>query len=1150
MELLAQHLRLAATDLSNHLACHHVTTLDLSVARGERTAPKWEAPDLAVIQELGTRHEAAYLNHLRDQGLSFVNLAEIRDEQRSIAETLSCMERGVDVIAQGTLAHDRWFGRPDVLRKVTTQPSRFGDWSYEVYDCKLTRETKAASLLQLALYSEMLAKAQNAEPEVMHVVPGGANFQPEPYRCDEFAAYYRYVKAQLEDVSDNGKVGLTYPEPCAHCDVCRWFRECDARRRGDDHLSLVAGINKLQRTQLNEWQTETMARLAVLPIPLDRKPRRGSKEAIERVREQARVQVEARTLDKLVHELLDVDENSGLCKLPAPSPRDMFVDLEGDPFAGDSGQEYLFGFVAQDDGGKLHYQKQWCLTPDEEKRAFEWLIDEVMKRWSADPAMHLYHFGGYERTHLRNLTLRYVTREAEIDRMLRAHVFVDLHTIFKQAVRAGVEEYSLKKLEAFHKFERTVPLEQSRAAMRHIEHWLELERGGELRKEDQNVMEGYNEDDCRSTASLRDWLEIQRQNLERTGEIIPRPLIEDGAPSEQVDERQKRVAALVAQLIEGLPASPSERSSEQSARWMLAQLLDWHRREDKVEQWQYFHFAEMDDDSLMEERPTLGGLQLVWRSAKGRTLPVDTYSFPPQETDVHAGDKVCHRDVTIGKVESIDFAKLTVDIKKTGAALDLHPPVIFVDRRGNQSYKVLAESLFALGEWVRDRGFDAPEKFRAVSDLLLRRPPRLTGNQSVAALPGEDALANAWRVVRALDNSVFAIQGPPGAGKTYTAARMICRLVAEGKKVGVTALGHKVIRKVLEEVQAAADELHTTVQCVQKVKGDGPSPDPLPNVEFTTKNEIPLARLQSGRVRVVAGTAWLWARPEYFEQVDVLFIDEAGQMALADVAALAQGAKNLVLVGDPQQLERPLKGSHPEGADESALQYILGKHKTIQKDMGLLLPETWRMHPKICDFTSEMFYERRLGARSHTRSHLLEGHPWLKGAGLWFVPVAHEGNRNSSAEEVEVVARIVDGLLVPGVKWFYGEGNSRPLRLEDILVVAPYNAQVSDLLACLPNAKIGTVDRFQGQEAPVVIYSLTTSSPEDAPRGMEFLFSLNRLNVATSRGQTAVIIVGSPRLFEPECKTPRQMQLANAFCRYLEMATPHTGLWPCSVQRK
>ena len=351
-----------------------------------------------------------------------------------------------------------------------------------------------------------------------------------------------------------------------------------------------------------------------------------------------------------------------------------------------------------------------------------------------------------------------------------------------------------------------------------------------------------------------------------------------------------------------------------------------------------------------------------------------------------------------------------------------------------------------------------------------------------------------------LDHSVLPIQGPPGAGKTYTGARMICDLVRQGKKVGITATSHKVIRNLLDKVIAAEKETGLEdLRCIQKVN-DKPDVDP-PGITLTTDNDEPLSALREG-AHIVAGTVWLWARKEYFESVDVLFVDEAGQMSLANVLAASQTAKNLVLLGDPQQLEQPLKGSHPEGADISALEHLLAGAKTMPTDKGLFLEKTWRLHPGLCAFTSEVFYEGRLHSR----------------------------------EGFEQIAGLLDGLMQPTVKWIDDQGQSRPLAWDDVLIVSPYNALVSDLWKRLPQARVGTVDKFQGQQAPVVIYSMATSSPEDAPRGMEFLYSLNRLNVATSRAQVMVIVVGSPRLLEPECRSPRQMQLANALCRYVEMA--------------
>jgi predicted RecB family nuclease len=1135
MKLTAGLIRLSATDLSNHLACRHLTGLDLQVARGEKRPPEWAAPDLLVIRERGERHEAAYLAYLAEaKKLEVVNLAEIKDEEKLLAETLRLMGLGAEVIAQGALADGRWFGRPDVLRRVAKRDGNW-EWSYEVADTKLARETKAATILQISLYSELLEKAQGCAPEWMWVIPPGKEFAGEGYRVAEYAAYFRYVKDRLARVVESDGGSGTYPEPVLHCDVCRWFRECDARRRGDDHLSLVAGIRQQQRNQLEEWDTGTMAKLAVLPIPLRQRPEHGSREAIQRVREQARVQVKARSEKTPVHEpLLPVAEGAGLCRLPEPSGDDVYVDLEGDPFVGESGLQYLFGFAFKNEVGGLSYEKRWALNREEEKRGFEWLVDEIVRRREANPGMHVYHFGAYEPGALKRLMGMYATREDEIDRLLRAGALVDLHQAFKQSTLAGVEEYSLKKIEAFYGFERKTPLDESRAAMRYVEHGLELERNLEdMPDEIRTAMEGYNCEDCFSTSGLRDWLEKERRKLVDQGIDVPRPPEKSGDPSEKLQNRLDRAAALTERLCAGIPVDPKARSNEQSGQWLLAQLLSWHRREDKRAWQEGYRLAEMSDEDLLDERVGLTRMRFVERVNCGQQVPTDRYFFDPQRSNVRAGKDMYFGDEKFGEVVAIDHIKGVVDIKKTKKTADVHPPTVYMWTSPLPT-DAQAGSLYRTGEWVAANGVDAPGRYRAGRDLLLRRPPRLLDKERLEPLASEKPENTASRIVLALEDSVFAIQGPPGSGKTYTGARMICDLVRRGKKIGVTALSHKVICNLLEAVVEAAEEKDVAgVRCMRR-ENDGEESEGVAVAK--RDNEEALDALRSGKANVVGGTSWLWSPEAAFEAADVLFIDEAGQMALADVLAVSQAAKRLVLLGDPQQLERPLKGSHPDGAEKSALEHLLDGRKTIPADMGFLLPESWRLHPEICKFTSKAFYEDKLKSHAVARARVLEGHEWLKEPGLWFVPVEHEGNRNSCTEEVETVARIVEGLLKPEVKWFYGAGNSRRLTAQDILIVAPYNAQVADLSVRLPQMRVGTVDKFQGQEAPVVIYSMTTSSPEDAPRGMEFLYSLNRLNVATSRAMSNVIVVGSPKLLEPDCRTPRQMQLANALCRYLEIA--------------
>jgi predicted RecB family nuclease len=1142
MKNLSEQIRLTATDVSNHLACRHLTTLDLEVAQGKRAEPEWAAPDLAVYLELGERHEKAYLAHLSAQGLMVENLGHIshKEEERLLAETLALMERGAEVIAQGALSDGEWFGRPDVLRRVAT-PSKRWAWSYEVADTKLARETKATTILQLSLYSELLGKTQGTMPEFLWVVPPGEGLAGEKYRVSEYAAYYRYVRERLRKaVVEAGQ--KTYPEPVEHCNICRWFRECDARRRKDDHLSLVADIRRQQRDQFEAWNAETMAKLAALPIPLQERPKHGSKEAYERTCKQARVQVEGRKEQRLVHEqIFPPMEGMGFCRLPEPSAGDVFMDFEGDPFVGEQGLQYLFGFALRD-AAELVYEKRWALNREEEKKGFEWLVDEIMRRRERDPKMHVYHFGAYEPGTLKRLMGMHATREDEIDRMLRAGVLVDLHQAFKQGVRASVEEYSLKKIEAFYGFERKIPPDVSRAAMRYVERRLELGWGEQvLPDQERNVMEGYNAEDCFSTAMLRDWLEGERTQLVDSGTDVPRFSNRDEKASENVEEQQIRVAELVEQLTNDIPKNPKERTKEQQARWLLAQLLDWHRRDAKPRAWRYFDLRGMDDADLLEERDAVSGL--VWMGTVTSTggVTADRYSFPNQETKIRPDDKkeVHHKDRRIGKVVAMDPIARSIDIEKSGEAEDFHPTSIFL-KEPYRNPKEQQGSLYRLGCWVRDHGIAAAGPWQAARSFLLRKPPELLDSESLSVRDTEEFSDELTRIVTALSSSILAVQGPPGSGKTTSAARTIEALVTNRKmKIGVTALSHAVIRYLLKTIGI---EGSGRVRCMHKSdkRYDGSSE----RIEVTTTNRPALTGLRQGSVDVLGGTAFLWSREEFANSVDVLFVDEASQVSLADVMAISQAAKSLVLIGDPQQLARPGEASHPPGAELSGLEHILtdselGQLKTMPPILGLLIDETKRLHPSICNFISETFYEGRLHARAFTKSQVLEDHPWLTGAGLWFVPVEHEGNRNSCAEEVEVVARIVQGLLKPKVKWVRSAGNVRQLREEDILIVAPYNAQVADLSTRLPRMQkqIGTVDKFQGQQGAVVIYSLTTSSPEEAPHGMEFLYSLNRLNVATSRAMSAVIVVGSPRLFEPECRTPRQMELANALCRYREIAT-------------
>ncbi len=1008
MKRVGSGLRLSPTDLSAFLGCRHRTGLDLSVVRGVLDKPRYIDPMLKVLQEKGEQHETRYVESLRAEGLAVVDLRAAR----TVTETKDALLAGPDVIVQATLEDETWGGIADILRRVDV-PCALGDWSYEVYDTKLARETRGGTILQLSVYTELLGALQGRVPESFHVITPDPKTPKHSYRFAEFGAYYRLMKRRLLETIERGPEEIRnqyYPDPVEQCDVCRWSDRCDQRRRADDHLSFIAGIGRTHRSELEGRDLTTLAAVAGMPLPVDFVPSRGSVETYAKLREQARVQVEQRTKQRPVYETLPVEEGRGLTRLPEPSPGDVFLDLEGAQFAREGGREFLFGVLADE------YTPLWATDDEAERQAFERVIDQIMSAWEADPGMHVYHFANYEVTACKRLMGRYATRADELDRLLRSGRFVDLHTVTRQAVRAGVESYTLKQFEQFHGFARSVELRVAGASLAIANVALESNAPDVLTDEIRASIAGYNEDDCRSTQSLRDWLETVRASMVERGVTVPRPGEKDDDAPEALSERDQRAEAARALLLAGLPPEASEPSHQGRWRWLLAYLVDWHRREMKAAWWEHYRIRDVASDELFDEpRALKAGLQCVRdcaevvlnvRTKKPTGSVVDRYTFPLQENELGLG-KVTTRDAKFGDVVGHDRVRRAIDIRKGPAMADVHPSEIFADEI--VSVDTLQDAVIALAERVVGDDEDS-----CATELLLRNPPRLRKGQ-FALKKGEAAGDAALRVVGQLDRGVLAIQGPPGAGKTYVGAQMIRSLVQRGKRVGVTAVSHKVIENLLGAVLAQARATGETISVGHKGRKDervdGVTPEGA--ILGFDKNGDALDALASGQVQVLGATAWVWSSDAAAGAVDVLFVDEAGQMSLANVLSVSAATDSLVLLGDPQQLEQPQKGSHPDGVDISALEHILGGAKTMPQDRGIFLPETWRIAPAICEFTSETFYEGKLRPRDDLAGQRLVGAGEFDGAGIWLVPVEHDGNQTSSAEEVDRVeqgvARLVAG---------------------------------------------------------------------------------------------------------------------------------------------
>ena len=1196
MQLIDGRPVYSATDLVGFLACTHRLALERAALAGLVERPIRDDPEIELVAKRGLAHEQRYLADLRTAGRTVVEIDhpvsfESRgDELRSAAAaTEAAMRAGAEVIYQATFFDGRWLGFADFLLRVET-PSDLGAWSYEVADTKLARKAKAGAILQVCSYVEQLTRVQGTAPESLHVVLGGSAHETATYRVADFMAYYRRVKSEFEAAVEAGEpvypVTASYPDPVEHCEVCRWLIHCQRQRRADDDLSLVAGITTRQRRALKARDVRRRRELAVLELPIVPKLEGVSGEALLRVRDQARIQVEGEDEGSPKWEFLEpeIDQSGalvadrGFLVLPEPTVHDLFFDIEGDPFALEDGVEYLFGVLepALDDPtrpGAPRFHEIWSRDADgsvtraAEKAAFEQLVDRLIDRLDTDPTMHVYHYAAYERTALARLAQRHATREEEVDRLLRARVLVDLFRVVRQGIRASVESYSIKKLEPLYGLQREVELRSAGSSIVAFEAWLDggTTENGEVGEDILRTIAGYNRDDVLSNLELRDWLEKRRPELSlRLGQPVPRPpLLPEAEAAKDLSDKEQHVADLVARRTADVPDDPAARSAGQAATWLLAQLLEWHRREDKAFWWRFFELAGLTDEELVDQREPLGRVELVEDlgviSRLGARL--EKYRFPLQDHALKVGRQVVNPDTVpddgakpCGTVHELDEVGLTVTLRRTAGQLEQGVPHALIPFE-HFSFDEIRSSLERTAEWVLEHGVDTPGAARAARDLLLRLPPRTRtslaapGRARGASLqaPDETPLEAAIRLGLSLDGGTLAIQGPPGSGKTFTAAHMIVALVRAGRRVGVTATSHKVIGNALDRIQEVALEAGVEVRIGQR---HGQDDDP------TSRHARPLgsnpeanAALREGELDVVGGTAWLWSRPELEASVDVLFVDEAGQFSLANAIGVAPAGRSLVLLGDPQQLEQPLQGSHPPGAERSALGHVLGRDAVIRDDVGLFLADTWRLHPDVCAYTSEVFYEGRLASEPSLGRQALSGVPPADGTGVRWWPVEHDGDRTESLEEAEVIARLVRDLLAADARWTDRKGRSHPILLDDVVIVAPYNAHVERIARALadagyPNARVGTVDKFQGQEAPISIYAMATSTPEEAPRGMEFLYSLNRLNVATSRARCAAIVVASPALIRVQCHSPRQMQLANALCRLVEMAAEPAGIAP------
>ncbi|MFT4124021.1 MAG: TM0106 family RecB-like putative nuclease [Microbacteriaceae bacterium] len=1173
----------SASDLTLASRCEFafVRTLDAKLGRVEALVVA-DDPMLVRAGALGDAHERHRLEAYRARfgaGVVEIDRPDVRDAAQladAVAATLAAFAAGAAVVFQATFASEPAAGSAAPAAAGGRTPFigfadfivRMSDGRYRVQDTKLARRAKVTALLQLAAYHEQLRLNGVPVDDTVELLLGDGT--TSAHDIADIAPVYARRKARLDAIVAE-RLADTRAAPWldaryaadGHCDFCA--AELEAAR----DLFLVAGMRGTQRAHLLSAGIRTIDELAALPA--SRTVEGITATGLASARLQARAQL-ARAAG--APPPVEAVAPAELGAIPHPDPGDLFFDFEGDPLhaeprAGEGGTEridwgldYLFGMCGPDEA----FRALWAHDLAEERRALLDFLAFVRERRERHPGMHVYHYAGYERSHLLSIAARHGVGEADVDALLRDHVLVDLYPIVRRALRIGTRSYSIKKLEPLYMGDELRDEEGVTSAVASIEQYVAFRAARDAGQDATaerllGEIAEYNRYDVVSTHRLRDWMLC----LAAEHGVAPGSLDDDlghrdlghrdlGDPEELAREEPSKTAAALAELA-GEPFRA--RSPDETAYALASAAIDYHRREDKAFWWAHYarltdpldDWADTRDVLRVEHVEVLDGwrvpvgmrvarrrIRLAGQWAPGSRMAAEPFAVyahpgPFRLRGARPGSRPARR---VRRVEELADGSVVVDeFLPAGAAPWDEPPLALTPASPPRADGLVA----AIEAWGAALVSAAPGfPVGPVVDLLRRSPPR-TGSGRLAPLQGpEHAVEALVASVLDLDRSYLAVQGPPGTGKTHVAAHVVRRLVQEQRwRIGVVAQSHAVVEALLgRAVDAGLDRA-----LVAKATDDRDAP-------FTAldrRDYLPFQAAHAATGYLIGGTAWDLVNPQRVPpgSLDLLVVDEAGQFSIANTIAVSTAARRLLLFGDPQQLPQVSQGIHPAPVDTSVLGFVSAGHDVLPAGLGYFLAESRRMHPALTAPVSRLAYEGALRSHPDASTRSLEGVE----PGLVPVPVRHEGRSTESPEEAAAVVAIVRRLL--GTPWSDPMAEParerEPLTPSDLIVVTPYNAQVACVRSALRAAgidglRVGTVDRFQGQEAVVSITTLAASSAADVPRGMEFLINRNRLNVAISRAQWAAYLVHSPALADQLPHRPEQVAELSAFLRLIGDGEP------------
>jgi predicted RecB family nuclease len=1111
---------LTPSKITAWLECGHFLSLRNLVDSGQLSLEPTPMGSLAeLLVEKGATHERDCYSELENRGLSVYQVPG-RNPDETFTQWVSRignpMLKGYDVIYQMPFLNDGIRGIADFLIRVEAKE---GHASYEPIDAKLTRvEGKPGHVLQLCFYAEAIAALTGSSPQYMHLWLGSG--EQETLAVDQFGPYWRRLRRQLDLLLNEEITSIdTKPEPCNHCEICEFSRRCQGEWRSQDSLVYVANIRPAERIALENAGVRTVVELAHRREPVAE----VHDDNLHRLSRQSELQVLTRDqpLEAPYFELVEPSDDPvyghGFSLMPEPDDGDVFFDFEGHPFwTAQHDLFFLAGLYLRGAGATWQYDARWAHDLEQQSIMIRELVEFFAQRREEYPLMHVYHYNHTERSSLERLT-RGTETENLFTQLVETGLFVDLYVVSRNAVQVGTESYGLKQLERLTGFARTGDIEGGAGAVVEYDEWMKTQQPQLL-----DDIARYNEEDVQATMALRNWLIDQRS--------------EDLEWRDAVTESQE-FELNTDELVEKLRTFGKD-SPEQ----LLGDLLNYWRREKYAITSPKFAQAAGDFGSLYGDRDFIANLELL--SVEMTTKPngdvtghlyftwpeqtIDSTMFKRQMGILYAGIGVEHG---YGSISEIDLEQRTLKMtwREIPDVVRGYPRVITHYKYFNAQPK--PGVLIDLAKQIVEPTPDDPPS--AVSLALLRREaPRFTIGQGPADGLFTDNLCETLKWVTHLDHSYVAVQGPPGTGKTYSGAHIIHKLITAGKRVGITAMSHAAIDNLLSATYEVFQE-KGNLETLRALRHNAPTTDGrLEGVCYHAKK----GELESTKFNLLAGTTWLFAKADLRPfPVDVLIIDEAGQLALADAIAAANAAQNLILLGDPLQLAQVSQADHPDGSGASVLEHVLGDQATIPAKEGVFISETRRMHPDVCAFISRQIYEGRLTSHASCARQTTNF-----GTGLRWIKATHAERSTESYEESALVVEQILSMI--GTQWVNQAGESAPLAASDFLVVAPYNDQVNLLRrefdkAGLKGVRAGTVDKFQGREAPVVFFTMTTSSGVDISRGPEFLFSRNRLNVAVSRARCLAYLVCTEELLNSRARSIEEMRLIGTLSSFVEYAT-------------